>query len=392
MEFDRVPKIAKYLSLIFFLNWVGRSLVWNFLPIFIENQVSSVFLVGVITSLPAIIPILLDIPTSNLVQRAGEKVVIFLGLLTQVTIPLFFLTATPLAIVIGKITEGLGKTLIWNGGWSLSLKSADEDIESQAVSVFLLGINLALIISPIIGGYLIASYGFPITFWLWIFTSFLAVVVFTSYVGLEGSKGFVDSFEDLFHRETYINDLENLKQNFSQLKLPYILTFLYSIIFSFYWLSIPLLLDQINADFVLMGVVFGVAATPKLFQFVFGEIADRIGRVETMAVLSLLLLPVMGALAFVDGILMIGVFFFIARTISSGMSPAVHALFDERCPEEIESEMTGFLEMSKHSGQAIGPVMAGTVASIWSLSASFIAAAVISGLILLVSVRAVMMK
>jgi len=81
MELQRVPSIAKYLSVVFLFAWTGRSTVWNFLPIFFENHM-SVFWVGVATSLPPLVTLMFDIPVGNLVQHAGEKVVIFLGLLS----------------------------------------------------------------------------------------------------------------------------------------------------------------------------------------------------------------------------------------------------------------------------------------------------------------------
>lgn len=277
------------------------------------------------------------------------------------------------------------KSLVWNGAWSVTMASADDDIESEALSVFLLGVNLAIIVGPVIGGFLIASRGFSITFGLWTFTSVLAILVFLSYLGLETQKPFVDSLEDLFHRETYFNDWHHLRENWENLKFPFALIFFYGIIFAFFWLAIPLLLDRIGADFVTMGLIFGLAALPKAFQFIFGEIADRAGKSWTLIGLSLILTPVLVSMNFVSGIFAVGAVFFFARFFTEGMSPAIHAMFDSRVPEEIESEMTGFFELFKHAGTAIGPVLAGTVASIWNLNTSFLAAALVSVLIFILS-------
>ncbi|WP_414837530.1 MFS transporter [Candidatus Nanosalina sp. VS9-1] len=381
MEIDRVPRIAKYLSLVFLVGWLGRSTVWNFLPIYFEQHM-SVFLVGIATSIPALLTIMLDIPTGNLVQRAGEKVVIFLGLITAAFPPLFYYFAIPVMLVLGKISEGLCKAFIWNGSWSLSLKSSDDDVESETVSVFLLGVNLAVIIGPVIGGFLIASRGFSLTFGLWVFTSTLAVLIYLSYIGINTKESLVDSVEEVLHRKTYSDDWHHLKDNWKHLRLPFSLVFLYSIIFSFYWVAIPLLLDKVSGDFAVMGLIFGVAALPKAFQFIFGELADRIGQLKTIGLLSLFLTPVLVAMNFLSGTLVIGAFFFIARLLSSGMSPAIHAMFDSRVPDEVESEMVGFNELFKHSGQVIGPILAGTVSSIWSVNASFFAAGLISVIIL----------
>lgn len=380
MELQRIPRIAKYLSVVFLFAWIGRSTVWNFLPIFFERHM-SVFLVGVATSLPSLITLLLDIPAGNLIQRVGEKVVIFFGLVTAIFPPVLYYLALPATLVAGKGIEGFAKLFIWNGGWSLSLKSSDEDVESETVSVFLLGVNLAVIIGPIIGGYLIASNGFGITFALWVFTSTVAVMVYLAYIGIERKEGLKKSFEEVLERKTYTEEFSDLKDNWAHLKFPFSLIFLYSIIFSFYWMAIPLLLEKVSGDFRVMGIIFGVAALPKAFQFLFGDLADRIGQVKLLAILGLMLTPVLVAMNFISSTIIIGGMFFIARTLSSGMSPAIHAIFDSASPDDLESEFVGFNEFFKHLGQAIGPIMAGTIASIWSINVSFLAAGGISAVI-----------
>lgn len=387
MDFDRIPRIAKYLSVTFMVAWIGRSTVWYFLPVFFEQNINSVFLIGVITSIASIIPLVFDIPVGQMVQRLGAKIVIFAGLLTYLFPAAMYVTTIPMMLVLGKVFEGIVKVLIWNGGWSLSLESADDEVESESVSVFLLGVNLASVIGPVIGGFLIASYGFSITFYLWIFTAALSVLVFYSYIGVSTREPVKQGMDEVLSRSTYIDEWHDFKKHWRQLSLPFSLIFLFSIIFSFYWLAVPLLLDRIGASYQVMGVVFGVAAMPKIFQFIFGDLADHIGRRKVILMLSGALVPVLVALNFLEGIVFVGVFFFIARMLSEGMSPAIHAIFDEKTPDEIEGEFTGFLEFFKHSGQAIGPILAGTVASIWSINTSFLAAAGVSTLIFLVALR-----
>lgn len=383
MDLDRIPDIAKYLSLVFLVSWLGRATVWNFLPIFIEQHIQSVFLIGVVTSLPALIPLITDIPVGNLVQRSGEKIVIFTGLVAGLLPPILYYTAASPLIVLGKGFEGVVKSMVWNGGWSLSLQAADEEVESESVSIFLLGVNLAYIIGPVIGGYLIASYGFTLTFNLWFFTALLGLMLFYSYIGLESKQGLEKSVEQLFHRSTYAKEWKDLRENWQLLRLPYTLIFLYSIIFSFYWLAIPLLLDRIGADLQLMGIIFGIAAVPKAFQFLFGEMADSFGNLKILSLLAVALTPVLAVMSVTSNIMIVGALVFVARTLSSGMSPVIHAVFDARVPDEIESEMTSFMEFFKHAGTAIGPILAGAVASIWSINTSFLSASVVSVVILM---------
>lgn len=382
MDLDRIPDIAKYLSLIFFLGWFGRHTVWNFLPVFFEQNISSVFLIGILTSIPALIPILTDISVGNLVQRAGSKIVIFLGLVASIFPGILYYTAAPVFLALGKVFEGFTKSLVWNGSWSIVLREPEEDVESESISVFLLGANLAAILGPIIGGLIISAYGFNYVFWIWVFTAVLSILVFNNYIGTKVKNSLTDSVEDLFHKETYTNDFRHLRENWVNLRFPLALIFFYSIIFSFYWLTIPLLLDEVGADFVTMGIIFGLSALPSAFQYMFGDLADRYGRVYIMRILAFLHIPVLFVMTFIDDVLLLGALFLLARLLTGGMSPAIHGIFDEKAPDDIQGELTGFLELCKHSGQALGPILAGAIASVAGLSYSFIMASLIALIII----------
>lgn len=287
MGLDRIPKTVKHLSIVFFIAWAGRSMVWNFLPIYFENHIPSVFLVGILTSLPAIITIIIDIPVGNLVQRAGEKVVIFAGFIITVFPGALYLAAMPALMALGKILEGLGKSMIWVGGWSLSLTSSDEEVESESLSVFLVGSRTAKIIFPILGGYLIFTYGFQVPLFLWVVLAALSTAAFYIYLGTAAEEKLSDSIRELLKRKTYMDEVEHIKGNWSSLKLPLGLVLLYSIISSFFWLAVPLLLDEVGAGFITMGAIFGLAALPSIFQYVFGGLADREGDIKIITLLSL---------------------------------------------------------------------------------------------------------
>ena len=387
MALQEVPKITKYLSVIMLFGWLGRSMVWNFLPVYFETHIDEVFLIGLLTSLPAVVSVLLDVPVSNYVQRVGEKFVFFTGLIAAILPAVSYLVAAPMFLITGKFFEGVTKSLVWNSGWSLAMKNSSEETESESLSVFLLGMNLATIIGPVVGGYLIFSQGFSLLFGLWILTSSLSVALFASYIGTSAKAGRVEMLEKLFESKTYSNDIRHVKENWSSIKEAYGLIFLHSIIFSFFWLAVPLALEEAGATYIEMGMIFGFAATPKIFQVFFGDLADKIGRHETLVLLSTLLTPVLLGMFYFDSIIMLGGLFFVAAALTNGMSPAIHSIFDKRAPEEVESELIGFMETFKHLGQLVGPAMAGAIASAFSLSVSFAAAAFISALILVYSVR-----
>lgn len=388
MDLDNVPQVTKHLSVTLMVLFLGMNMVWQFLPIYFEEVIDSVFVVGVLVALPPLVTILLDIPTGNLVQRAGERVVLFMGLIANIVPALLYLTALPAFLAFGKVSEGIAKSWTWNAGWSLSLKSAKAENESLSLSVFLLGVHLASILGPVIGGFLIYSYGWSLVLGLWVGFGLLALPLYYTYIGTQREQSLISSAEELFHRTTYENDITHLRENWDSIKLPLLLILLYSIVFSFFWLAVPLMLDELGADFILMGVIFGLAALPAAFQFILAEWADRFGKLNTVIALSLLMIPTVFLMGLVESIVLVGVLFLAARILTAGIQPCIHALFDHNAPEDVESELVGFLELSKHIGQATGPFLAGSIASLYGMHAAFYGAGTVTVLLLLAAAYA----
>ena len=382
MDTSRIPATTKRLSLILFVTFLGFRSSWHFLPVFFEQQLENFFLVGLLTSLPSLVTIMTDIPVGNLVQRAGERIVIIMATIVQVTPAICYLLSVPIALIGGKLLEGLSKSLLWNSSWSLSMKTADEETESTNLAIFMLGPNTAELIGPIIGGWLIMTWTFDVAFVFWIAIGLCSIPLAIWLLGTDTKKPLGSAITDLGRRQTYMDEWQDLQQYGGAIIIPLLYVFLYSIVFSFFWMVIPLILDELGTSFLIMGLILGAAAIPKLFQFVFGELADRYGNEQLILTLNIVLIPLLLLMAYAETIIAMAGLFFVARIAVAGVQPAVHSLFDEHAPDHVESELTGFLELSKHSGQAIGPVMAGAVASMFSLSASFFAAAGVTGIII----------
>lgn len=376
-----MPRIAKYLSAIFLLTYFGRHLVWKFLPLYFEIHIDSVLVIGVLMALPAAVPLLFDIPVGNLVQRVGERAVILLGMLFGLVPGALYLLATPIALAAGKAAEGLSKSFVWTGSWSLTLKAADDEVESTSISVFLLGTSLASIVGPAIGGYLIASYGYRLPLMFWVGSAGIGLLLFLGYVGPGRMREMPGSISDLFHRTTYADEWEDMHEYWAPIRLPLLLILGFSVLKSFFWLAVPLLLDAIGTDLPTMGLIFGLASLPYAFQFVFGEAADRYGSLPVTALLALAAVPFLVAMAAVTDTYVIGGLYLGASLVVAGMSPPIHALFDRGIPNEVEGELTGVLETAKHLGQTAGPLMAGAVTSYYGLDMAFVAAAAVAALL-----------
>lgn len=373
MVFDNVSKEVKQLSVTFFIGHLGSSMMWLFLPVFFRMHIESVFLVGVLTSIPGLVTVVLDVPVGNLVQKASSRMVMFVGLGAFSLPGLIYFTALPAMLFLGKIIEGFSKTFRWESGWYIAMINSNDDNESETLSVFSLGKIIADVIGPIIGGVIAFYLSFKYNLLSWTFFGLIALVYFYSTLGVS-TRNFGNAFHSLFRRKTYLEDWKHLKENWSSLKFSVLFILLQALLFSFFWVSVPLILEELGANYLYMGLIFGVVAIPRMFQVYFGELADSKGWLRTVFWLSLSIIPVLFAMSTVNNLLILGIFILIANLIVSALSPPLHSYYDYCSPDQLEGEMVGFLEFFKHVGQGLGPFIAGTVSSMWNISASFIAA------------------
>lgn len=377
MVFDEVPGEVKRLSIAFSISFLGSSMVWMFLPVFFEQHIENVFLVGVLTSLPALTTLFMDIPVGNLLQRADSKLFTFIGLILFSLPGIFYLTTLTVMMFIGKFIEGVSKTLRWESGWYLAMEDSNIENESETLGVFTLGKNISDIIGPVIGGILAFYIGIRVNLVIWFVLGVISFIYFHNQVGFSTDNS-RKAFKSLIRKKTYSDDIKHLKENWQGIKWSISLIFIFSVVSSFFWVAVPLMLNDLGADYMLMGALFGLVAVPKIFEVYFGKIADRYGWLRTVQFFSFCVIPVLFITSFMENILIVGGLILLAMLFSTALNPSLHSYFDKCVSDEVEGEMVGFLELFKHSGQTLGPIIAGAVASKWSISTSFFAAGIIS--------------
>ncbi len=377
MVFDDVPGSIKHLSIVFALCYFGSSVIWMFLPVFFEQVVDNVFLVGVLTSIPAFTTLFMDMPIANMIQRMDAKFLAFTGVLMFSLPGLIYFTAFVPLLFLGKVVEGVSKTLRWESGWFLAMTESNSQNESESIAVFGLGKSVAEIFGPVIGGLVIFYFGFRHGLILWSLLGFSAAVFFYKYLGFSVDR-LSDAFSSVFKKKTYSDDWKHLKENWESMRWAVMLILLQSFLFSFFWVAVPLMMEEIGANYIEMGVLFGLISIPSTLQVYVGRWADKVGWLNAVKVLSLILVPVLAITAFMESIVTAGLLILFSMALTISMGPVLHSFFDKSVDDSVEGEMVGVLELFKHSGQFLGPFMAGSVASAFGISNSFIFAAFLS--------------
>ncbi len=146
------------------------------------------------------------------------------------------------------------------------------------------------------------------------------------------------------------------------------------------WNILPVyLLDIVKTNF-LVGVVTSIYSLTRGFGFLLGRVGDRLGKDRTLAISSLLLVPLTLALAFTSNIFAIVLLISVIGILMTALYPCLGA---GATGNEKRGEAFSKIEVSYQIGLIIGPVIGGFLAfysmayafSFWALCA-FLAFAV----------------
>ena len=157
------------------LYWMSRELIRPSLSVVLRDRVTSTSLLGLLLSLPALIPILVAFLAGSLSDRFGYHRSLLVSSLCMLLSGLFYLSAfvadaagTQLyiaAISIGQLTAGLSWLGIWIAtqallAWMKEHGSATSSKGSiRNVNVLVLSLSVGGLLGPVTGGILLSRFG-----------------------------------------------------------------------------------------------------------------------------------------------------------------------------------------------------------------------------------------
>jgi MFS family permease len=135
---------------------------------------------------------------------------------------------------------------------------------------------------------------------------------------------------------------------------------------------IPLLLFELNATFIQIGLIFGLSAVPHLSEPYFSFLADTKGK-KKMILLGLL----SGAIFFFAMFWFkdITILFVIALLLSvsfSAMIAGLNGRLTDLMPKKLVGEFTGFTSAFWDIGAVAGPITTGLIADAFGLQYAFL--------------------
>jgi len=265
-----------------------------------------------------------------------------------------------------RVFHGLAAALLWIAGWTLVRHKSKGRYAQEEISAWITIQDIAYIIAPIIGGFIITAYSWEPAFYLASIISFIAFV-YASF-RLKSPKMSKN------HNKSFKQQWRSFFKNKSSATRLVLLTFLVIVIFAAFGAFLPLQLNNNGISIEEISIILSIATiTPYiLFPVLIGVLSDRYGR--KIPTLIGLLLSAFGLYNF-SIISSFAQFFFYTFVIHTGVafiSTSYNAELNDLLPKGQTGGFTGIFEMIKDIGATIGPIIAGLVSSIASINYMFL--------------------
>lgn len=209
-------KIIDYLKIggnLVKLKFFYIAVIFVFIPVFASRPMTSLFAkslnasmleIGLITACYSLAPLILAVFAGRYIDKAGEKIPIFvgsLGILLSLSLPFF--SQSIIILYISQLLLGgsqLMAILAIQNGVAKSTTHANRD---QAIGSFSLFSSIGMLLGPILGGYAAEHFGFQIAYAILAVLPLFSMILILfmksdSKQNKSGGKNSSSSFKELF--------------------------------------------------------------------------------------------------------------------------------------------------------------------------------------------------
>jgi DHA1 family multidrug resistance protein-like MFS transporter/DHA1 family quinolone resistance protein-like MFS transporter len=355
-----------------FLTSTGLAMYLYFVPLFAQKFGATFLQLGFIGTASALTYVVATVIVGHFADRVSHMWLYALALLMNAVATVILIFSHSVSdIIMLRAFGGVGLSFLWPTAEVLVIDLGSEKNRVKEMGTYSVVWGIGFLIGPAVGGAIIPTFGFTNLFLL---SSILILIGFIqAVIGIiphakprESTSGIVPNF--IF---------SGLESSARKLWSWYFLIALYAMIFAVVTTIFPGYANSVGVTAELIGILFTVFGVSRIAIFATIQHYVRLGEAR---VLTLVSLAISGAILVIA--ILPQFFVFLPALIILGASFAViFPISITMISRSFTTERSGIAIGSYESvyglGSALGPVFAGAIAAISTVSESFLAVAVL---------------
>lgn len=370
---NEIPVELKHLSFAFFIYFLAWGMIKPYISIYFYRILGTYSMTGIIVGFSFLLRVIVSPPLGDLLDKIGRKKMTIFSLANYVVVgPLYWVANSFYHLVVARIYNAFTAPGAWGGAKSMVRDISKEGKESEGMGYFYFVVNNSKVLGPLMGAVFVIYLNIRNLFLLLPLTGLMAAL-FVKYKVPETVRGekVRDGIKDVVTKDgvflkefgDYFSERENLKISFYHFTTKFI--------FGVLGMVLALFVKRIGAKIWQVGVIYSVFYLPFLTRLEFGHLADEKGGDKIIIGGSLISSAFLFVLFFVQSLV---ITFFLTLFISLGLAMLSSAIqgFITRMGKGREGEMTGLYQSIGSLGLGTGPLIAGFLADLYSLSHAFL--------------------
>jgi len=348
-----------------------------FIPVFAQSLGATFFDLGLIGTAVAVTSALTPMFVGNLADRVNRAWLFTFALAINALATLALIFSHSVAdVVMLRLVGGLALGFYYPTVEVVVSDLAPIDRRVKEMAWYSAASTIGLLVGPIVGGMIIQEFGF------------LRLFVFSSVIlGFAFIQTIIWVVPSYPKRDIVAPNFSGIMRTFRKLLPWYLMIGCYGIVYSVMTTIFPGYANSIGVNTTLIGFLFGSFGLGRIFAYVTSERYVMLGEKKALLFASLLMaVGIVGVgvypnfIVFLTAILVIGG--------SSGIVfPLTINLISRHYPEDKLGAAVGSYESTVGVGQAVGPILAGVVASVAGIESSFLLTAFFAVLMAVFTVR-----
>jgi len=356
---------------------LGLGMYMYFIPVFAQSLGATFFDLGLIGTAVAVTSALTPMFVGNLADRVNRAWLFTFALAINALATLALIFSHSVAdVVMLRLVGGLALGFYYPTVEVVVSDLAPIDRRVKEMAWYSAASTIGLLVGPIVGGMIIQEFGF------------LRLFVFSSVIlGFAFIQTIIWVVPSYPKRDIVAPNFSGIMRTFRKLLPWYLMIGCYGIVYSVMTTIFPGYANSIGVNTTLIGFLFGSFGLGRIFAYVTSERYVMLGEKKALLFASLLMaVGIVGVgvypnfIVFLTAILVIGG--------SSGIVfPLTINLISRHYPEDKLGAAVGSYESTVGVGQAVGPILAGVVASVAGIKSSFLLTAFFAVLMAVFTIR-----